>query len=72
MGVTSMAEYRLYRTNGAGGIAAGEWLDASSDDEAIALARAKKLSVKCELWKRDQFVAEIASSSARNQTRRES
>jgi hypothetical protein len=54
-----MADYRLYCLDGAGHIGSGEWIDASSDDEAIALIRAKKLAVRCELWDRNRLVARI-------------
>ena len=55
-----MTAYRLYCLDGANHINdAPEWIEARSDDEAIVLARAKKLLVKCELWDGSRCVAAI-------------
>jgi hypothetical protein len=55
-----MGIYRLYCMDGDGRIATADWIEASSDDEAIVLARSKKLSVACELWDRDRLVASLS------------
>lgn len=54
-----MTEYRLYCLDGVGKITHAEWLEAKSDDEAIILARARKLPVRCELWHGNRRIAEI-------------
>ena len=55
-----MADYKLYCLNGAGKIsAAGEWLEANNDDEALALARALKMPQRCELWQGNRLIAHI-------------
>lgn len=56
-----MADYRLYCVDGVGKInAAPELIDARTDDEAIVLARSKRLVVSSELWDRNRLVAKIA------------
>ena len=55
-----MAFYRLYRLDGAGRIAAAEWLEA--DDDADARERAAQRcdgSGAVELWARNRLVARI-------------
>lgn len=59
-----MVSYRLYCLDGAGKITASEWVDANSDDEAVVLARSKKLGLKCELWHGNCFIAKIEARSA--------
>lgn len=59
-----MADYRLYCLDGVGQIGSGEWIDASSDEEAVAIARGKKLALKCELWDRNRLVATIPAHDA--------
>jgi hypothetical protein len=54
-----MTDYRLYCMDGAGHIGFGEWIEATSDDEALAIVRAKKLSVNCELWDRNRRVGRV-------------
>jgi hypothetical protein len=54
-----MGDYRLYCLDGAGRIGSGEWIEAESDEAAIALAKAKKLNVSCEIWDRNRLVAKI-------------
>jgi hypothetical protein len=54
-----MTDYRLYCVDGAGKITSAEWIDAKNDDEALAIARAQKRSVACELWERDRLVGEV-------------
>jgi len=53
-----------YSLDGKGHIGAGEWIEATSDDEALAIVRAKKLSIKCELWNRNRLVGLIPAHSA--------
>ena len=56
---TYMTDYRLYSLDGKGKIGTGEWVEATGDAEAIMLVRAKKLSVRCELWDHTRLVATI-------------
>jgi hypothetical protein len=62
-------EYRLYCLNEEGKIARADWIDAQSDEEAIAIAHAMKTDVSCEVWKGDRLVARIASREFSNETR---
>ncbi len=63
-----MSDYRLYCLDGAGRIGSGEWIEAENDQAAIALVKAKKLAVSCEIWDRGRLVAKLSpyrpSSSA--------
>ena len=45
-----MASYHLYWLDDRGTVRSEEWLDADSDEGAIAKARAMKKPVQCELW----------------------
>jgi hypothetical protein len=54
-----MTDYRLYCLDGVGKIGTGEWVEATGDAEAIMLVKAKKLSVRCELWDHNRLVATI-------------
>ena len=58
-----MREYRLYTLDGAGRITQAHEISASSDEDALAIARELKLTSKCELWERDRRVAIIGMSS---------
>lgn len=52
--------YRLYCFSElTGRVTAAEEVEAESDEEAIAVARSRKMPVKCELWHRDRLVAEL-------------
>ena len=57
-----MAGYRLYTMDGAGRITSADWIDAPTDADAVAAARAMKPSTKCELWNQDRLVATIPPS----------
>ena len=54
-----MRSYRLYSLDQTTRMESAEWLDARSDDEAIILARTKKLPMRCELWDKNRLVANI-------------
>ena len=54
-----MSDYRLYYFDGSKHIETADWIEAKSDDEAIAIIRAKKLAVSCEIWERSRLVATI-------------
>lgn len=55
-----MTTYRLYCFSElTGRVTAAEEVEADSDEAAIAVVRARKMPVKCELWHRDRLVAEL-------------
>lgn len=59
-GAVFMKDYRLYCLDGAEQIASmGEWIQAKSDDDAIAIVGAKKLLVGCEIWEGNRLVAYV-------------
>jgi hypothetical protein len=63
----SMRDYRLYCLDGAGKITSAEWLEADSDAEAVAAARALCKAVTCEVWQRRRFVARIPRFTSRGE-----
>ena len=56
-----MPDFRMYCLDGAGKIGTGEWFEASNDEEALAIVRAKKLSVVCEVWERNRLVGRVSA-----------
>ena len=40
----------MYCLDGAGKVGSGEWFEARDEEDALAAVRAKKLSVRCEVW----------------------
>jgi hypothetical protein len=54
-----MTDYRPYCLDGVGKISTREWIEATGDAEAIMIVRAKKLSIRCELWDQNRLVATI-------------
>lgn len=54
-----MPEYRLYCLNELGKFSNSHELAAANDEEALAKARAMKLTVPCELWSRNRLVAQL-------------
>ena len=54
-----MPAYRLYFLDGTGKVASAEWLEAADDQAAIAIARDKCTSRRCELWQRQRLVARL-------------
>jgi hypothetical protein len=55
-----MAAYRLYCLDGTGRISLADWIEATTDDEAIKEARhIKHGAVKCEIWQKDRLIAQI-------------
>jgi hypothetical protein len=51
--------YRLYRFDAANMVVTADWIEAASDEEAIAKAEAACAAAKCELWDGDRLVAQI-------------
>ena len=54
-----MPEYRLYCLNDHGGFAKSHEIEALSDADALAQARAMKLDMECELWNRNRLVTKL-------------
>jgi hypothetical protein len=54
-----MANYRVYCFDGAGKLWVADWIEAASDEAALAEARTMKVAVKCEVWERDRLVGTI-------------
>lgn len=54
-----MPNYRVYCYDGAGKLWVADWIDASSDEEALAEARTLKVAVRYEVWQRDRLVGSI-------------
>lgn len=54
-----MANYRLYRLDGAGKISSAEWIEAADDEDAERQARDANSDGMVELWDRNRLVARI-------------
>ena len=54
-----MPNYRVYCYDGAGKLWVADWIEAASDEQALAEARTMKVAVKCEVWERDRLVGTI-------------
>jgi hypothetical protein len=65
-GVSVLANYRLYRLDGAGKISSAEWLEAADDDEAERQVRDGKPEGPVELWDRNRLVARIDLNSGQS------
>jgi hypothetical protein len=58
-----MAAYRMYCLDGAGHIGLAEWIEASTDEEAVAEARKLRPDAsKCEVWLKERLVAKLDSA----------
>ncbi len=60
-GLAFMSEYRLYCLNEHGNFAKSYEIEASSDADALAKARALEVEVTCELWSGKRLVAKLAA-----------
>ena len=60
-----MANYRLYRLDGAGKIIAADWIEAAADDEAQREAQERADSSRYELWDKDRLVGRFGPEQAR-------
>jgi hypothetical protein len=57
-----MPSYRLYCLNGAGRISLADWIEAETDDDAIAKARRLEHgALKCEVWLGNRLIAKLDS-----------
>lgn len=55
-----MPSYRLYCLDGAGRISLADWIDAETDDEAVAIARRiEHGALKCEIWQGNRLIAKL-------------
>jgi len=55
-----MAAYRVYCLDGVNRITHAEWIEANSDEAAVADARRLvRGSVKCEIWQKERLVGVI-------------
>jgi hypothetical protein len=55
-GGAKLANYRLYRLDGAGKIASAEWIEAAADDEALREAQSRADTARFELWHKNRLV----------------
>ena len=56
-----MAAYRLYCLDGAGHIGLADWIEADTDEDAIAKARNLKPGAhRCEIWLGQRLVAKLS------------
>jgi hypothetical protein len=60
--VSQEPNYRVYCYDGLNKVVSAEWVEAQSDQEAIALIEAKYPNYECELWEGRRLVAKIQSS----------
>jgi hypothetical protein len=52
--------YRIYCYDHRSKIVSADWLDSTTDDEAVAEARAKGFGSQCEIWVGTRMVARLA------------
>lgn len=55
------SQYRVYCFDAASKIVSADWIDASSDEEALAKAEAKGFGSQCELWQGKRLVASLTA-----------
>ena len=51
--------YRVYCYDGAHKVVTADWVEAASDEEAIAKAEAAGFGSKCEIWDGRRLVAQL-------------
>ena len=61
-----MANYRLYRLDGAGKIGTAEWLEADDEDHALELVRQLKADSTIEIWNRNKLVGRVQPAANRS------
>jgi hypothetical protein len=54
-----LKSYRVYCYDGARKIVTADWIEAASDEEAIANAQAAGFGSKCEIWEGRRLVAQL-------------
>lgn len=56
------SNYRVYCHDRSAKIVNAEWVDASSDEEAIAAVRARYSHFQCEIWDGNRLVAKMEAN----------
>ena len=54
-----MKTYRVYCFDAAHKVLTADWLQAASDEDAIAKAEAQGFGTKCEIWDGKRLVAQL-------------
>ncbi len=62
-GKASLANFRLYRLDGAGKIGSAEWLEAEDENHALQLARELNAATAVEVWNRNKLVGRVQPGS---------
>jgi hypothetical protein len=55
----SAKTYRIYCYDGANKVVTADWIEADSDEEAIAKANAEGFGSECEIWDGRRLVAQL-------------
>jgi hypothetical protein len=58
-----MADYRVYCLSG-GKIASARWIEAESDDQALANAKALNQGAECEVWQGGRLIGKVGRGPA--------
>lgn len=59
-----MASYRYYCLDGSGHVSLADWIEADTDEAAIAQVQAMMPALsRCEIWQNKRLVAKITSES---------
>ena len=56
----SLDSYRYYRLDGVGHLHSAEWIEAASDEGAIALVEIRYPDAVCEIWQGRRLVAKVS------------
>lgn len=60
-----MTDYRIYCLDATGHIGLADWIEAATDEDAVAQARRmKRDALKCEVWQRSRLVAVLNGQNA--------
>jgi len=54
------SKYRVYSLDSSGRFLSAEWVDADSDESAIAAVRSSKVGSTCELWEGRRLVTKLS------------
>jgi hypothetical protein len=57
--------YRIYCFDGVQRVVSADWLEAASDEEAIAKAEAAGFGSRCEIWDGRRLVASLGAEERR-------
>ena len=61
-----MANFRLYRLDGAGKIGTAEWLEADDEDHALELVRELNAETTIEIWNRNKLIGRVSPGANGN------